>query len=128
MLITTTGAGRVGQILRLIPRYHTFTPWTVRKMATSAALRAERYYADKAPPYCGLNAAKSFALLRYGRDHRHVSRWIALIKLDSEKEQKYAHYVGQASWAGARIIQGDRLRSVGIAELTGRRAMDPRGH
>jgi len=65
MLITTTGAGRVGQILRLIPRYHTFTPHIVRKMAKSAALHAERYFADKAPPYCGLNAAKSFALLRY---------------------------------------------------------------
>ena len=24
----------------------------------------------------------------------------------SSKEKKYAHYVGQASWAGARIIQG----------------------
>jgi dipeptidyl-peptidase-3 len=24
----------------------------------------------------------------------------------SEKEKKYVHYVGQASWAGARIIQG----------------------
>ena len=26
--------------------------------------------------------------------------------LYSSKEKKYAHYVGQASWAGARIIQG----------------------
>lgn len=24
----------------------------------------------------------------------------------SSKEKKYAHFVGQASWAGARIIQG----------------------
>lgn len=24
----------------------------------------------------------------------------------SAKEKKYAHYIGQASWAGARIIQG----------------------
>ena len=24
----------------------------------------------------------------------------------SSKEKKYAHYIGQASWAGARIIQG----------------------
>ena len=24
----------------------------------------------------------------------------------SPKEQKYAHFIGQASWAGARIIQG----------------------
>jgi dipeptidyl-peptidase III len=26
--------------------------------------------------------------------------------VNSPKEQKYAHYLGQASWAGARIIQG----------------------
>ena len=25
---------------------------------------------------------------------------------NSEKEKLYAHYVGEASWAGARIIQG----------------------
>ena len=24
----------------------------------------------------------------------------------SSKEKKYAHYIGQAAWAGARIIQG----------------------
>jgi len=27
----------------------------------------------------------------------------------SEKEKKYAHYLGLASWAGARIIQGKSL-------------------
>ncbi|TBU39191.1 aflatoxin-detoxifizyme [Dichomitus squalens] len=48
---------------------------------------AERFLADKAAPYCSLNVAKSFELL-------------------SPKEKKYAHYIGQASWAGARIIQG----------------------
>ena len=26
--------------------------------------------------------------------------------LYSSKEKKYAHFIGQASWAGARIIQG----------------------
>lgn len=26
--------------------------------------------------------------------------------MSSSKEKKYAHYIGQASWAGARIIQG----------------------
>ncbi|KAH9854917.1 aflatoxin-detoxifizyme [Lenzites betulinus] len=48
---------------------------------------AERFLADRAAPYCSLSVAKSFGLL-------------------SSKEKKYAHYVGQASWAGARIIQG----------------------
>ncbi|KAJ3559406.1 hypothetical protein NM688_g375 [Phlebia brevispora] len=50
-------------------------------------LAAERFLADRNAPICGMNVAKSFALL-------------------SEKEKKYAHYIGQASWAGARIIQG----------------------
>lgn len=54
-------------------------------MAKLAA--AERFLADKTAPYCSLNVAQSFGLL-------------------SSKEKKYAHYVGQASWAGARIIQG----------------------
>ncbi|EIW85196.1 aflatoxin-detoxifizyme [Coniophora puteana RWD-64-598 SS2] len=53
-------------------------------MATSAS---ERYLADHEPPYCGLDVATSFAQL-------------------TSKEKKYAHYIGQASWAGARIIQG----------------------
>ncbi|KDQ60841.1 hypothetical protein JAAARDRAFT_31830 [Jaapia argillacea MUCL 33604] len=48
---------------------------------------AERFYADKSAPLCSLQVAKSFGLL-------------------SSKEKKYAHYVAQASWAGARIIQG----------------------
>ena len=29
-----------------------------------------------------------------------------LLNARSDKEKKYAHYIGQASWAGARIIQG----------------------
>ncbi|RXW15063.1 hypothetical protein EST38_g10793 [Candolleomyces aberdarensis] len=55
-------------------------------MATTAALNAERFLADRAAPICGLDVAKSFALL-------------------SSREKKYAHYLGLASWAGARIIQ-----------------------
>ncbi|KAG6325951.1 hypothetical protein ID866_13138 [Astraeus odoratus] len=53
-------------------------------MVTAAA---ERYLADKAPPICGLEVAKAFAQL-------------------TSKEKLYTHYVGKASWAGARIIQG----------------------
>jgi dipeptidyl-peptidase-3 len=52
-----------------------------------ASLAAERYLADKAPPICRVEIAKSFSQL-------------------TEKEKLYAHYIGEASWAGARIIQG----------------------
>ncbi|KZT11356.1 aflatoxin-detoxifizyme [Laetiporus sulphureus 93-53] len=48
---------------------------------------SERFFADRASPLCSLQVAKSFAQL-------------------TPKEKKYAHYVGEASWAGARIIQG----------------------
>ncbi|KAH9939262.1 aflatoxin-detoxifizyme [Epithele typhae] len=48
---------------------------------------AERFLADRDAPCCSLNVAKSFGQL-------------------SSKEKKYAHFVGQASWAGARVIQG----------------------
>lgn len=47
---------------------------------------ADRFLADKAPPICRVEVAKSFSQL-------------------TSKEKLYAHYVGQASWAGARIIQ-----------------------
>lgn len=47
---------------------------------------ADRFLADKAPPICRVEVAKSFSQL-------------------TPKEKLYAHYVGQASWAGARIIQ-----------------------
>ncbi|CAL1704759.1 unnamed protein product [Somion occarium] len=47
---------------------------------------AERFLADRESPLCSLQVAKSFAQL-------------------SSKEKKYAHFIGQASWAGARIIQ-----------------------
>ncbi|KAF9532974.1 aflatoxin-detoxifizyme [Crepidotus variabilis] len=56
-------------------------------MANAAAVNAERFFADRSAPFCSLDVAKSFNLL-------------------SDKEKKYAHYVGLASWAGARIIQG----------------------
>ncbi|KAJ8589717.1 dipeptidyl-peptidase III [Rhizopogon salebrosus TDB-379] len=47
---------------------------------------ADRYLSDKAPPICRVEVAKSFSQL-------------------TPKEKLYVHYVGQASWAGARIIQ-----------------------
>ncbi|KDR81604.1 hypothetical protein GALMADRAFT_239656 [Galerina marginata CBS 339.88] len=56
-------------------------------MTSTAAINAERFLADRAAPVCSLDVAKSFSQL-------------------SEKEKKYAHYLGLASWAGARIIQG----------------------
>ncbi|KAH9951241.1 aflatoxin-detoxifizyme [Amylocystis lapponica] len=52
-----------------------------------ASVSAERFLADRAAPFCSLDVAKSFAQL-------------------SSKERKYTHYVGQASWAGLRISQG----------------------
>jgi dipeptidyl-peptidase III len=52
-----------------------------------ATATSERFLADRSAPLCSLNVAKSFAQL-------------------TKEEQLYAHYVGQASWAGARIIQG----------------------
>ncbi|KAF8798016.1 aflatoxin-detoxifizyme [Phlegmacium glaucopus] len=56
-------------------------------MTNTAAIHADRFLADRSAPLCSLDVTKSFAQL-------------------SEKEKKYVHYVGQASWAGARIIQG----------------------
>jgi dipeptidyl-peptidase-3 len=52
-----------------------------------ANFATERFLADRAAPLCSLNVAKSFEQL-------------------SSKEKKYAHYISEASWAGARIIQG----------------------
>ncbi|KAI6168960.1 peptidase family M49-domain-containing protein [Pisolithus thermaeus] len=52
-----------------------------------ASFLAERYLADKTPPVCRVEVAKAFDQL-------------------TPREKLYAHYVGQASWAGARIIQG----------------------
>ncbi|KAF8636591.1 hypothetical protein AX17_003402 [Amanita inopinata Kibby_2008] len=52
----------------------------------SAAINAERFYADRGAPFCSLDVGRAFKQL-------------------SSKEKKYAHYLGRASWAGARIIQ-----------------------
>jgi dipeptidyl-peptidase-3 len=46
----------------------------------------ELFLADKASPFCSLAVGDSFGLL-------------------SPTEKKYAHFVGQAAWAGTRIIQ-----------------------
>ncbi|KAF9482745.1 aflatoxin-detoxifizyme [Pholiota conissans] len=66
-------------------------------MASTAAVNAERFLADRAAPLCSLDIATSFEQL-------------------SDKEKKYAHYLGLASWAGARIIQGDDGKG-GLADL-----------
>lgn len=47
---------------------------------------AQNYLADRAPPLCSLDVAKSFNLL-------------------SSKEKLYAHAIHLASWGGAKIIQ-----------------------
>ncbi|KAF8628356.1 hypothetical protein AX15_003891 [Amanita polypyramis BW_CC] len=52
----------------------------------SVAVDIQHFYADRAAPVCGLNVGKAFNQL-------------------SPKEKKYLHYLGLASWAGARIIQ-----------------------
>lgn len=46
------------------PASHRYIPKS-RTMATSAAIQAERFFADRAAPICSLEIAKSFALLRY---------------------------------------------------------------
>ncbi|KAK2466923.1 hypothetical protein APHAL10511_001181 [Amanita phalloides] len=50
------------------------------------AIDIQQFYADRAAPICGLNSSDAFNQL-------------------TSKEKKYAHYLGLASWAGARIIQ-----------------------
>ncbi|KAG5342740.1 hypothetical protein C0989_008689 [Termitomyces sp. Mn162] len=54
---------------------------------SDAQVASERFLADRAAPLCSLDIAKSFQQL-------------------SSTEKKYAHYISLASWAGARIIQG----------------------
>ncbi|KAI0030824.1 aflatoxin-detoxifizyme [Vararia minispora EC-137] len=54
-------------------------------MVATANVAAERFLADRTPPLSNLEVTKAFQQL-------------------SSKEKKYAHYIGQASWAGARII------------------------
>ncbi|KIK16465.1 hypothetical protein PISMIDRAFT_30890 [Pisolithus microcarpus 441] len=53
----------------------------------ASSFLAERYLADKTPPVCRVEVAKAFDQL-------------------TSREKLYAHYIGQASWAGARVIQG----------------------
>lgn len=55
-------------------------------MASATAVNATRFLADRDPPLCSLAIKDSFAQL-------------------TEKEKLYAHWIGTASWAGARIIQ-----------------------
>ncbi|KAI6035661.1 peptidase family M49-domain-containing protein [Pisolithus orientalis] len=52
-----------------------------------ASFLAERYLADKAPPICRVEVAKAFDQL-------------------TPREKLYAHYIGQACWAGGRVVQG----------------------
>lgn len=69
---------------------------------------AERFLADRTAPYCSLSVSKSFSQLRYVCCQA-ISLPVRLTWTPvpcSPKEKKYAHYVGEASWAGARIIQG----------------------
>ncbi|KAK0189645.1 aflatoxin-detoxifizyme [Armillaria mellea] len=54
-------------------------------MATTTVY-GERFLADKSAPLCGMDVGKSFGQL-------------------SPKEKLYTHYLTEASWAGARIIQ-----------------------
>ena len=60
-----------GLNLRNIPKGHIFKTnhhhhLTRRAMATASAnLAAERFYADREPPYCSLNATKSWGQLTY---------------------------------------------------------------
>ncbi|KAG6818124.1 hypothetical protein H0H87_000029 [Tephrocybe sp. NHM501043] len=56
-------------------------------MTDAHATATERFLADRASPLCSLDIAKSFGQL-------------------SSQEKKYAHFLSLASWAGARIIQG----------------------
>ncbi|KAH7343473.1 aflatoxin-detoxifizyme [Rhizoctonia solani] len=55
-------------------------------MASTTAVNAARFLADRNPPLCSLAIKDSFAQL-------------------TEKEKLYAHWLGAAAWAGARIVQ-----------------------
>ncbi|KAG8907167.1 hypothetical protein FRB99_005139 [Tulasnella sp. 403] len=55
--------------------------------ASASQLSQSRFLADVDPPICSLNVSKQFGLL-------------------TSQEKLYAHHIGRASWAGARIIQG----------------------
>ncbi|CAE6522086.1 unnamed protein product [Rhizoctonia solani] len=59
---------------------------TSRRMASTTAVNAARFLADRNPPLCSLTIKDSFGQL-------------------TEKEKLYSHWVGAAAWAGARIVQ-----------------------
>ncbi|CAE7107469.1 unnamed protein product [Rhizoctonia solani] len=61
-------------------------PPTPRRMASTTAVNASRFLADRNPPLCSLAIKDSFNQL-------------------TEKEKLYTHWVGAAAWAGARIVQ-----------------------
>ena len=89
----------------LKPYHHPSLSLPKFRTMTSATLAAERFLADRNAPFCSLEVAKSFAQLTYVLSLIALN-FISLKHLCRSKEKKYAHYVGQASWAGARIIQG----------------------
>lgn len=81
-----------------------------RTIMASANANAERFFADRASPLCSMDIGKSFGQLR--------SVWciykinvLCVEHLLSSKEKKYTHFLTEASWAGARIIQGWSLES-----------------
>lgn len=78
--------------LGVLQRQHYLRPQRVcfqhrSRNMSSVDLSDSQYLADKTTPLCSLNVAKPFSLL-------------------TSQEKHYAHWIGQAGWAGARIIQG----------------------
>jgi dipeptidyl-peptidase III len=65
-------------------RFKFFQPRNYRM--SSVDLSNSQYLADPTTPLCSLNVAEPFKLL-------------------TSQEKHYAHWVGQAGWAGTRIIQ-----------------------
>ncbi|KZV97669.1 hypothetical protein EXIGLDRAFT_730055 [Exidia glandulosa HHB12029] len=62
--------------------------------SSAAATSKARFLADPNPPICKLTVEPSFNLL-------------------TDKEKAYAHWIGKASWAGARII-ADQVSKYGV--------------
>ncbi|KAF8514032.1 aflatoxin-detoxifizyme [Gautieria morchelliformis] len=78
---------QLGVFHRLYPFPQRFCLQTRSHSMSTLDTSDSQYLADKTSPLCGLNVAKAFSLL-------------------TSQEKHYTHWVGQASWAGARIIQG----------------------
>lgn len=72
----------MNRINALPVRFHN----SAKQMASTTAVNAARFLADRNPPLCSLSVKDSFAQL-------------------TENEKLYAHWVGTAAWAGARIVQ-----------------------